>query len=262
MKPKKSLGQNFLRSQKTVEEIVRTSNIQNDDLVLEIGPGEGVLTLELLKNGAEVIVIEKDDRLIPELTLKFKEEVENGKLKIIHDDALNVEISEIINKKYKIVANIPYYITGQLLRKFLSAKQKPELITVLVQKEVAERIVAKDGKESILSLAVKIFGTPKYIGTVNKSAFAPQPKVDSAILKIENIGDEKISGEERDFFFKNLHLGFGHKRKLLIGNLGNTYKKEKLIELFEKMNLNLKTRAENLDSNTWIALSKNLKEIQ
>jgi 16S rRNA A1518/A1519 N6-dimethyltransferase RsmA/KsgA/DIM1 with predicted DNA glycosylase/AP lyase activity len=81
-------------------------------------------------------------------------------------------------------------------------------------------------------------------------------------LKIENIGDEKISGEERDFFFKNLHLGFGHKRKLLIGNLGNTYKKEKLIELFEKMNLNLKTRAENLDSNTWIALSKNLKEIQ
>jgi 16S rRNA (adenine1518-N6/adenine1519-N6)-dimethyltransferase len=161
MKPKKSLGQNFLRSQKTVEEIVRTSNIQNDDLVLEIGPGEGVLTLELLKNGAEVIVIEKDDRLIPELTLKFKEEVENGKLKIIHDDALNVEISEIINKKYKIVANIPYYITGQLLRKFLSAKQKPELITVLVQKEVAERIVAKDGKESILSLAVKIFGTPK-----------------------------------------------------------------------------------------------------
>jgi 16S rRNA (adenine1518-N6/adenine1519-N6)-dimethyltransferase len=261
MKAKKSLGQNFLRSKEAIEKIASASNIQKDESVLEVGPGEGVLTEELLRLGANVIAVEKDDRLIPELNIKFRQEIEEKRLKIIHDDALNIEIENVLPKKYKIVANIPYYITGQLLRKFLSADHKPELVTLLLQKEVAERIVAKNGKESILSLAVKIFGSPKYIGTVNKSSFAPQPKVDSAILRVDNIDQGKISGEERDFFFKNLHLGFGHKRKLLLSNLSATYPKEKLENLFKNLNLNLKVRAEDINIDTWLSLSKGLKDI-
>ena len=193
IKTKKSLGQNFLRSKEIINIIIETSDIKDKDVVLEIGPGEGVLTEKILEKSDEVIVVEKDDRLIDFLNDKCIDEVKTKKLKIIHQDILEFDIEEFLNVnyknkkdfKYKIVANIPYYITGQIIRKFLSADKKPSKMVLMVQKEIAKRII--DQKESLLSLSVKVYGYPKYIKTVKAKYFSPQPKVDSAVLLINDI---------------------------------------------------------------------------
>ena len=264
MKTKKSLGQHFLNSAKIIQEIVDVSDIKNTDTILEIGPGEGILTSALILTGANILSIEKDDRLIPLLEEKFSKEISSGKLKIIHKDILELEIDKIIGP-YKVVANIPYYITGQIIRMFLDSNNQPESMTLLVQKEVAERIVAKEGKESLLSLSVKIFGTPKYIKTVGKNHFKPQPNVDSAILLISNISKNnfpkdspwgKWVGMSKKLFFEIIHAGFAHKRKQLLPNLSSLYNKEKLIEIFEKCNINQKVRAEDVHLETWIEICK------
>ena len=186
MKPKKSLGQNFLTSSKAVFEIVTAGEIVKGESILEIGPGKGALTEELLKAGAKLTVIEKDRELIPYLEEKFAKEIRDKSLSIIEGDVLNLDIESVFkkNEKYKLIANIPYYITGAIIERFLSIKKKPLLMVILVQKEVAERIVARDKKESILSLAVKFYGIPKLIYKVSAGSFFPKPKVDSAVLKI------------------------------------------------------------------------------
>jgi len=197
MKAKKSLGQNFLKNKSVVKDIVRASDLKKEDVVLEIGPGKGILTIELLKSSSNVIAIEKDDDLYEYLKEKFSDEVRGEKLNLIHGDILKEELPEI--KNYKLIANIPYNITGQILKKFLSGKNQPKLIALLIQKEVAERIVAKDGKESILSMSVKAYGQPKFIKKVKAENFSPKPRVDSAILLIENISKdffEDISEEK------------------------------------------------------------------
>ena len=252
---KKSLGQNFLKSEKVISDIIVASGVTSNDVVLEIGPGRGVLTRALLQSGAKIIAIEKDDRLIPELQKKFEKEIKSGKLSLIHSDILNLDLPRAVlgNRSYKLVANIPYYITGQFLRKFLESANQPQSMTLLLQKEVAERIVAKDGKESLLSLSVKAFGKPKYIKTVGRGTFSPPPKVNSAILHISDISKrnfEKVGG----VFFKILHTGFAHKRKQLLPNLSSLYPKEKLTEAFEKCGLNLKIRAEDVPLKTWLKL--------
>ncbi len=189
---KKSLGQNFLHSMGAVHAMVEASRVTKDDIVLEIGPGKGVLTEFLLKTGAQVIAVEKDDRMIPHLSERFGGEVTSGKLKLIHGDILDMSPKDlgILAGKYKLVANIPYYITGELIQKFLETDTQPSLMTLMLQKEVARRIVAKDAKESILSLSVKAYGSPKYIQTVSAGSFNPVPSVDSAILLIDNISDQ------------------------------------------------------------------------
>jgi len=264
---KKSLGQHFLKSKTALSAIIDASDPQDDNIILEIGPGEGVLTEALLGFAGKVVAIEKDERLIPYLKEKFAKYIENEKLEIIEKDILefNPEILSFYKHPYKVVANIPYYITGQILRMFLETKYQPESMTLLVQKEVAERIVAKpasaggDGKESLLSLSVKVFGEPKLIKTVPRGAFAPQPNVDSAILKIENISNSKLSGINPKFFFKILHAGFAHKRKQLVPNLSSLYNKKLILEVFEKCDIDTKIRAEDLPLTTWIKLSKMLE---
>ncbi len=275
MEQKKSLGQNFLNSQKIAGEIVEASKTDFKDTVLEIGPGEGILTRELLKTVEKVVAIEKDSRLIPVLTEKFNIEIKDNKLALICGDILNFDLSKTvfdtsmprvplgIGRGYKVVANIPYYITGQILRKFLEAENKPETITLLVQKEVAERIVAKDKKESLLSLSVKIYGKPKYIKTVSKAFFSPQPKVDSALLHISDINDPfpKVTplGREGEEFFDLIHAGFAHKRKQLFSNLSKKYNKEKLSKIFETLKIPMKIRAEDLPLEVWVELCKNIE---
>jgi len=198
---KKSLGQHFLASAAYVRAVAQAGDIRAGETVLEIGPGRGVLTAELLSRGARVIAIEKDSRLIPELSVRFAREIAEKNLRLIEGDALALEPEKLGLKDggYKIIANIPYYITGALFEKFLGGRPQPSAIVFLVQKEVAERIAVRKkkplgsarGKESILSLSVKAFGTPRYIKTVPRGAFAPVPNVDSAILAIENIPLEK-----------------------------------------------------------------------
>jgi 16S rRNA (adenine1518-N6/adenine1519-N6)-dimethyltransferase len=161
---KKSLGQHFLNSPHALTAMVAAGNIVNSDTVIEIGPGEGVLTKELLTTGAHVIAIEADSRLIPILSETFAEEIKKKQLTLIHTDVRNYNYATQAPKNYKVVANIPYYITGEIIRDLLSSKNKPSSITILIQKEVAERITTrKESKESVLSISIKAYGEPKYI---------------------------------------------------------------------------------------------------
>jgi 16S rRNA (adenine1518-N6/adenine1519-N6)-dimethyltransferase len=265
VKAKKSLGQNWLKSESAIKEIIKAGEITPGDWVLEIGPGRGVLTEKLLEANCKVTAIEKDDRLIGALQEKFADKINNGSLTLIHDDILNINFSEvwkITGEHYKLIANIPYYITGQVIRKFLSEEElQPSLMVLMVQKEVARRIVASDKKESILSISVKVYGEPKYIKTVPAGAFDPAPNVDSAILQIKNISrdffspqndsEEKI--DEKDFF-EILKKGFAQKRKLLKGNLGI---KE---NIFTACGQPLNARAEDITLSSWQCLIKEIKK--
>lgn len=279
MRAKKSLGQNFLKSKEIINIIISTANINKNDIILEIGPGKGILTEKLLEKSKKVIAIEKDDNLIIFLEEKFEKYIKSKELEIINIDVLDLEINnkgiffnkkQIIKSNYKIVANIPYYITGQIFKKFLSSNFQPQKMVLMVQKEVAKRIV-DNKKESILSLSVKVFGEPKYIKTVKSKYFSPEPKVDSAVLLINNISknffkelflnsifNNKEISKKEDNFFKIIKTGFSHKRKFLIGNLGNIYNKRDLEIIFEKIKIPLKTRAENLNLEDWKNLVKNL----
>jgi 16S rRNA (adenine1518-N6/adenine1519-N6)-dimethyltransferase len=246
---KKSLGQNFLKSKLALNKMVEAGEINNNDLVLEVGPGKGVLTEKLLEKAKKVIAVEKDDRLIPFLQERFATEIKNDKFEIIHGDILDFEGGE---RGYKIIANIPYYITGQFLRKFLETDNQPERIIVMVQKEIADRIVAREGKENLLSLSVKAYGIPKKIMKVDKENFSPAPKVDSAILAITNISKrfftENSITEEK--FFEVLHAGFAHKRKVLSSNLKGLIFPEKISTLPKNI------RAEDLKLQDWASLLK------
>ncbi len=248
---KKSLGQNFLRSPEIINDIVVASGVSKNDQVLEIGPGEGIMTEKLLQTGAKVVVVEKDDRLIEPLKQKFVNEISSKQLEIVHGDILETNL-DVVENPYKIVANIPYYITGQIIRKFLESKKQPQSMTILLQKEVADRIIARDKKESLLSLSVKIFGDPKYVRTVGKGAFTPQPTVDSSVIHIENISKDRLKGLPPELFFKVIHLGFAHKRKQLLANMSSEYNRENLLKIFEELNLDPKIRAEDLDLQIWI----------
>ena len=256
---KKSLGQNFLKSPHILNDIVVAGGVTADNTILEIGPGEGSLTAVLLATGAKVIAVEKDDRLIPILSDKFPNEIASGKLTLIHDDILLLEISHLNIGEYKLIANIPYYITGQIIRNFLESKKQPASITLLVQKEVADRIVTRDKKESLLSLSIKAYGIPTYVRTVGKGAFTPSPSVDSAVIHIKNISKNRFNGVKEKDFFDLIHAGFAHKRKQLLPNLSVLYPKEKLLSAFEKTGIDIHGRAEDISIDTWFSLLSNLK---
>jgi 16S rRNA (adenine1518-N6/adenine1519-N6)-dimethyltransferase len=218
---KKSLGQNFLTSTKALEEILLAAEVKEGDRVLEIGPGRGVLTRELLKKGAKVTAIEKDRVLVGILREMFAEDITAGMLEVIEADVLLWAPSNTLTS-YKLIANIPYYITGQIFRMFLEgAKVQPSSMTFLVQKEVAERVVARDKKESILSMSVKAYGEPHYVATVKRGSFSPAPNVDSAILHIAHISKKFFTEHyiSEKTFFEILKAAFAHKRKIISKNL-------------------------------------------
>ena len=250
---KKSLGQNFLNSDGALSAIIEAGKVKKGDTVLEIGPGKGALTKKLLETGAKVYAIEKDDRLIPILEELFAKEIKSGKFTLIHGDVLEFNPSSYKLKagSYKLIANIPYYITGELIRNFLSELPQPELMVILVQKEVAERIVSKDGKESILSISVKVYGEPKYIQTVKAGSFFPPPKVDSAILLVDNISKKNFADVNEQKFFEIVRAGFAHKRKTISSNLKTFISREKLASL----GINEKERAEKLSLKQWLEIS-------
>ncbi len=263
---KKSLGQHFLRDRGILAKIADAAKLALSDTVLEVGPGEGTLTELLLQSAGRVVAVEKDDRLIPLLREKFSAEIEAERLELIHADILsfNTKRSTLNAKRWKVVANLPYYITGQFLRKFLEENPcLPHVMVLLLQKEVAKRIVASDGRESILSISVKCYGTPRYLGTVKAGSFSPPPKVDSAILAIENISKDFFRGEPSDSgrfnlterenqFFTVLKKGFSHPRKLLSSNLELTGTD------LEQCGVPSNARAENLSLEQWKCLTKKI----
>ena len=271
IRPKKSLGQNFLKSVLALKIIIEAGEINlKKDTILEIGPGKGALTEKLLEKAKKVIAIEKDRTLIEMLKIKFVKEVTNNptlhkatnghrKLILIEDDILKYNTETL--GKYKIIANIPYNITGAILKKFLTAKNPPTLMVLMVQNEVAKRIVARDNKESILSISVKAYGVPKMIMKVPARYFSPAPKVDSAILQIKDISKKFFTspqpspdkGEgvhiDEEKFWELIHAGFAHKRKKLSNNL------KKLVKNLPEEYKN--KRAENLTLADWQKIIQN-----
>lgn len=250
MQAKKSLGQNWLRSESARHAIIQAAELKVGNKVLEIGPGEGFLTEALLASGANVMAIEKDGRLISLLSTKFSSFLASGQLELIHGDALNQPPPA---DQYKIVANIPYYLTGELLRHFLTHSHQPIQMVLMVQKEVADRIIARDGKESLLSISVKAYGEPVYVKTVPRGAFSPVPNVDSAILNIKNISRARLNKAEEARFWEILHLGFAHKRKLVLKNLDCS------TAIAELCTISPKARAENLTLKQWLCLTNQPK---
>lgn len=254
---KKSLGQNFLHAPNVISAMVHASGVTADSTVLEVGPGKGALTSKLLETGAKVIAIEKDDRAIPFLQEKFSSEIKSNQLEIIHGDVLefNENNFDVLKGKngegYVLIANIPYYITGEFMRKFLESNNPPKKMVVMVQKEVAKRIV--DEKESILSISVKVYGTAKYVTTVSRKLFRPIPNVDSAVILIENISKKFFTDSKIDekVFFDVLKAGFAHKRKVVIRNLEDKIPKNTLENTWEKNNWPKDIRAENLNVEMW-----------
>lgn len=282
MKAKKQFGQNFLNSKAALEAIIACSNIHKNEMILEIGPGLGALTEYLLKTGASVVAIEKDTELVPILTEKFKS---YSNFTLLQGDFLEINLETLLkDKDFKLVANIPYYITGQILRKFVD-DGRAQSMTLLVQKEVAERICKRGenkDKESLVSLAVQSFGVAKYIKTVPRGAFTPAPNVDSAIIYIENtskvkfphesprvafadsaqpdISLENITLENRKLFFDLIHAGFAHKRKFLISNLKEKFDNMDFEAIFNAIGLDHKIRSEDLKFEDWLKIVSCVKE--
>ncbi len=253
MRAKKSLGQHFLMHRHIAARIVQTANVVAQDTVLEIGPGTGVLTRELLARGARVYAIEADADLARQLRETFAKEIAAGALVLSVEDA-RIFDPRALPAPYKLVANIPYYITGNLLRLFLETPHKPFSLTLLVQKEVAVR-VARSQKESLLSLAVKAYGTPHYVFTVPRGAFVPPPSVDSAVLSVDNINNPFLTAEEERAFFSLLKTGFSHKRKLLARNLESLLPKSVISQAFLSCGVAEKARAEDLSVSVWRCLA-------
>ena len=257
---KKSLGQHFLRSASAVREIVKAGELGAGETVLEIGPGEGLLTRALLATGAKVIAVEKDRDLIPLLSETFAAELASGDLVLIEGDVLDFNPREhgLLKGEYKLIANIPYYITGAIMEQFLESTDHPSRIVFLIQKEVATRAVARDKKESILSIAVKAFGTPRIAAKVPASAFRPAPKVDSAILAISGITHDRFLEAQLPIrqFFTVVRAGFAHKRKLMIRNLESVAQPEALRAAFLELGISASSRAEDLDPAAWFALAR------
>ncbi|HEX9609126.1 MAG TPA: 16S rRNA (adenine(1518)-N(6)/adenine(1519)-N(6))-dimethyltransferase RsmA [Candidatus Paceibacterota bacterium] len=254
MQRKKSLGQHFLTSKKIAAAIAETANLAKDDTVLEIGPGGGVLTRELVAHANHVIAIEKDSRLISTLRKQFPEGVT-----VIEGDALTADLVPLGLRagRYKVVANIPYYITGALLERFLSEDHYPAHMVLLLQKEVAERIVTRDEKESILSISVKAYGTPRIALSVPRQYFKPLPKVDSAVLSIENISKDFFFDVPERRFFALVKAGFAHKRKLFASNIASFFPdKNALARAFTACQLDLKIRAEDVSLSQWKTLAR------
>jgi 16S rRNA (adenine1518-N6/adenine1519-N6)-dimethyltransferase len=257
----KKLGQIFLNNNDVVQKIIKAAEIKSNDQILEIGPGKGVLTEALLETGAKVTAIEKDQELV-----KFLESLFKGaqNLKIIHADIRDFLKTKqfytqysMPNTQYKVLGNIPYYLTSHLLRLLLENSIKPSLIVLMIQKEVAQRIISQQPKMNLLAVSVQFYAKPEMICYAPRTDFHPEPKVDSAVIKITPYSVITENESTQQSFFKIIKAGFKQPRKLLINNLYNNLKieKETIKDAFKKLNLPLKTRAQNLSIKQWISLS-------
>ncbi|MBZ9571872.1 ribosomal RNA small subunit methyltransferase A [Patescibacteria group bacterium] len=255
-RPLKRFGQNFLIDKKVLEKIIEAASLQPKDIILEIGPGIGTLTLELTKRVKKVIAIEKDKKMyeiLKETLADFKN------VEIIQEDILKLDLKPYTLYPYKVVANLPYYIVSPTIRKFLElCEAKPRTMILMIQKEVAQRICSRPPNMSILSISVQFYAKPEIISFVSKKSFWPQPKVDSAILRIAPLinADRKLI--ITDLFFKIVKAGFSQPRKQLVNNLSKRLKldKEKIKNWLLKNKIQPNQRAETLSVEDWMNLIK------
>jgi len=257
--PSKGLGQNFLIDKSVLKKIIKAANLTKKDVILEIGPGIGNLTRELAHKAKRVIAVEKD----PKMTAILKEILKDfNNVEIITGDALKIPDTKykIQNTNYKLVANLPFYIAAPVIRKFLeSCKVQPCTMTLMVQKEVAQRICAKPPKMNLLAVSVQFYAKPEIISYVSKKSFWPEPKVDSAILKITPSGKKStIVGILPEEFFRVVKAGFSQPRKMLINNLVKKLKmeKKKIEEILQKNSISSSQRPETLTVKDWVNVTQ------
>lgn len=252
--PKKSLGQNFLVEPAGLAKVIQAANLSGDEEVLEIGAGLGSLTFLLAQIAAKVTAVEIDDNMLAPLNDAL------GKFsntRVVHGDILKLDPAALVSQKdYVVAANIPYYITSAIIRHLLEASLKPSRVILTIQKEVAQRVAAQDGKMSLLSLSVWVFGKPEITGTIPAGSFFPAPEVDSAVLRIVLHPEPLIPSGQLDQFFKLTHAGFGQKRKTLRNSLsaGLILPASKAEKLLLQAGIEPSRRAETLSIAEWARL--------
>lgn len=254
IKANKRLGQNFLINDNAIQEIVNAAGISAEDLIIEIGPGLGTLTSKLLEKAGKVIAVELDENMIKILEDRFKL-YENFIL--INEDILKINLKKLIEenlndlKNVKIVANLPYYITTPIIMKLLEDRLNINSITVMVQKEVADRIAEKSGEKlsGAITYSVNYYAIPEKVTLVGKESFIPSPEVDSEVIKLNIRKEPPVKVDNEEMFFKLIKVSFMQRRKTLLNALTNSgliTNKEKLKQVLEKMNLDLNIRGEKL----------------
>ena len=260
IRPSKGLGQNFLISERAFDCILEAAELSGEDTVLEVGPGIGSLTQRLADRAAQVVAIELDRKMLAvlEVTLAGRANVH-----LVQGDFLELDpvatlrgalsLGEDVPLSYKLVANLPYYITSAALRHALTAQVRPERLVVMVQRDVAQRIVAADGKRSLLAVSVQVFGAPEIACTVPAGAFVPPPKVDSAVLKVILHDEPRVPEEELDAFFAVVRAGFQEKRKQLRNALTRNlpHGREAVDDALRAAGVEPTRRAETLSIDEW-----------
>jgi 16S rRNA (adenine1518-N6/adenine1519-N6)-dimethyltransferase len=265
VRPSRDLGQNFLTSSEALAAIVEAARLDAEDTVVEVGPGLGVLTFELVRWVKEVVAIEFDRRLAARLT----EELHAPNLRVVVADALRVDPGALLGgaHSYKVVANLPYQITSALLRHFLEATVPADLLVVMVQWEVAERIAAAPPEMSVLAHSVQIYAEPEIVARVPAAAFLPTPQVDSAIVRLTRRSHLLVEVDDVDRFFRVIKAGFLHARKKLSNSLhsglaatGFRVPKEEALRALTEAGVDPGRRAETLTLQEWAAVYERLKQ--
>ncbi|MEM7113245.1 MAG: 16S rRNA (adenine(1518)-N(6)/adenine(1519)-N(6))-dimethyltransferase RsmA [Chloroflexota bacterium] len=250
IQPKKSLGQNFLFDPHVLGRIVAAGDVVKTDRVLEIGPGLGALTDVLAQTAVSVTAVELDQRFFPILEAQL---APFDNVKLIHGDILDQNPSDLFDEPYKVVANVPYYITGAILRHLLSAKHKPTCMVMTVQKEVAERLTAVPPNMSLLAISVQYYGQAQIVDTIKAGAFWPRPDVDSAVIRID-INNQSLPDEKT--FFRVAKAGFSQKRKQLKNNLKQLgLSAQRVATLLENAAIDGRRRAQTLTVAEWQQLT-------
>lgn len=257
LRARKGLGQHFLVDEEVLRLIIETAELASTDTVVEIGPGLGVLTRELAGKVGRVITVELDDMLAAVL----KESLAAfDNVTVVNGDILKINPAVLLQEtggpEYKVVANLPYYITSPVLRHFLEASLKPRSMVVMVQKEVAEVIAAKPGRMSLLSVGVQLYGEPEIIGHVQAESFYPAPEVDSAILKISVSAGPVVAISDEAGFFSVVRAGFSASRKQLVNSLvqGLGLPRVEVLRMLEDSGIEPRRRAETLSLEEWSRL--------
>jgi 16S rRNA (adenine1518-N6/adenine1519-N6)-dimethyltransferase len=259
LRPKKSLGQNFLCDTHALAKIVQAAEVNADDVVLEIGPGLGGLTQHLASNAKRVIAVEIDQTLIPALQFEL---ADRSNVEIVHGDILKLDPADLLRgvSTYKVVANIPYYITSAIIRHLLEASIQPSLIVLTIQQEVAERIIAQPDDMNLLAVSVQFYGTPRIVAHIEAEAFYPAPNVDSAVVRIDLDASPRFAVNSVDTFFSVVKAGFSQKRKQIHNSLvsGVGKSREEIDQLLKDAGIDPKRRAETLTLEEWVKLVNQL----
>lgn len=255
LRAKKTLGQHFLIDETVLQTIVEAAELSPDDTVIEVGPGLGILTVELAKRAGSVVAVELDTKLASLLKRKLGSA---SNVRIINADILKVSLSQLLegHSNYKVVANLPYYITSPVLRYFVEALPKPSLMVMMMQKEVGEAIVAVPGKMSLLAVSLQVYSKPGIICHVPSQCFYPQPKVDSVILRFDLLPEPAVRVADMNGFFDVVRAGFSLPRKQLHNSLAHSLRMKpiEIALLLEKARIDSKRRAETLSLEEWASL--------